>query len=31
MKRIIDGGDHFYGGYEEKIAQEVLEFYDSLA
>ena len=30
MKRIIDGGDHFYGGYEEKIAQEVLEFYDSL-
>ena len=29
-KRIIDGADHFYGGHEEKIAQEVLEFYDSL-
>ncbi len=27
-KFIIDGGDHFYRGHEEHIAQEVLKFYN---
>ena len=29
-KKIITGGDHFYMGYERKINQEVLEFYNSI-
>jgi len=27
-KFIIDGGDHFYRGHEEHLAQEVLKFYN---
>ena len=29
-KKIIDGADHFYGGYEEQVANEVLDFYYSI-
>ncbi|GAG65224.1 unnamed protein product, partial [marine sediment metagenome] len=28
--KIINGADHFYSGFEEKIAQEVSEFYNSI-
>ncbi len=29
-KKIIEGADHFYGGYEEEVAKEVLNFYYSI-
>jgi hypothetical protein len=29
IKKIIDGADHFYGGYEEQVANHVLEFFYS--
>ncbi len=29
-KKIIDGADHFYRGYEEEVALEVLKFYNSM-
>ena len=29
-RKIIDGADHFYGGYEEQVANEVLDFYHSI-
>ncbi len=29
-KKIIDGADHFYWGYEEQVANEVIEFYKSI-
>jgi alpha/beta superfamily hydrolase len=28
--KIIQGADHFYWGYEEQIASEVLKFYRSI-
>ena len=28
--KIIEGADHFYWGYEEQVANIILEFYDSL-
>ncbi len=30
IRKIIMGADHFYWGYEEQIAREVLKFYNSL-
>ncbi|MFW9821490.1 MAG: alpha/beta hydrolase [Candidatus Thorarchaeota archaeon] len=30
-KKMINGADHFYGGYEDQVASEVLDFYNSLA
>ncbi len=30
LKAIIDGANHFYRGYEERVANEVLKFYESL-
>jgi len=30
IKKIIAGANHFYWGYEEQIANEVLKFYNSL-
>ena len=30
IRKIIDGADHFYWGFEEQIANEILKFYDSL-
>ncbi len=30
IKKIITGANHFYWGYEEQIANEVLKFYSSL-
>ncbi|MFX1385758.1 MAG: alpha/beta hydrolase [Promethearchaeota archaeon] len=30
IRKIVDGADHFYWGYEEQIANEVLRFYNSL-
>ncbi|MHA2281093.1 MAG: alpha/beta hydrolase [Promethearchaeota archaeon] len=29
-KKMIDGADHFYGGYEDQVANEVLDFYHSI-
>ena len=28
--RIIDGADHFYSGYEQKVAKEAYDFYRSI-
>ena len=30
MSKIIVGADHFYWGYEEQVAKEVLEFYKKI-
>lgn len=30
IRKIIDGADHFYRGFEEQIANEILKFYNSL-
>jgi alpha/beta superfamily hydrolase len=30
IKRVITGADHFYWGYEDQIANEILKFYKSL-
>ncbi len=30
VSRIIDGADHFYWGYEERISNEVIDFYKSI-
>ena len=30
IRKIIDGADHFYWGYEEQIADEILRFYNSI-
>ncbi|MFX1503186.1 MAG: alpha/beta hydrolase [Promethearchaeota archaeon] len=30
ISKIIDGADHFYWGYEEQIANEIMRFYNSL-
>ncbi|UCD01280.1 MAG: alpha/beta fold hydrolase [Promethearchaeota archaeon] len=29
-KKIIDGADHFYWGYERQVVDEILEFYNSM-
>jgi alpha/beta superfamily hydrolase len=30
ISKIIEGADHFYWGYEEQIANEILRFYNSI-
>ncbi|MFX0076258.1 MAG: alpha/beta hydrolase [Candidatus Hermodarchaeota archaeon] len=30
IRKIIDGADHFYWGYEEQVADEILRFYNSI-
>jgi len=30
IRKIIDGADHFYWGYEEQIVDEILRFYNSI-